>query len=141
MVTTNFSSVISSTWRVLGKLTSMPDWSTGAVIIKLISKTRTTSTSGVMLMSARELCVLASRLTGLGMVFSPESGVELLGADPELHGEVVHNGSEVADTMDELVVSDQGGDGGKEAGGGGDQSLGNARGDGPQGCGASRAQS
>ena len=55
MLITRRSSVISFTDRVLGTLTSMPDCSTGAVTMKMISSTSTTSTSGVMLMSEREV--------------------------------------------------------------------------------------
>src|SRR5580704_16085339 len=54
---TSRSSVISLTVRVLGTLTSIPDCSTGAVTMKIISSTRTTSTSGVTLMSEIEDCV------------------------------------------------------------------------------------
>src|SRR5262252_5998628 len=50
-------SVISRTVRVLGIATSMPDCNTGAVIMKITSSTSTTSTSGVMLISASEVCV------------------------------------------------------------------------------------
>src|ERR1035437_7635676 len=57
MVTTMRCSVISFTVRVLGTATSMPDWRTGAVIMKMTSSTSTTSTMGVMLMSANELRV------------------------------------------------------------------------------------
>jgi hypothetical protein len=57
MVMTVRSSVISFTVFVLGTLTSMPDCSTGAVTIKMISRTSTTSTSGVMLISASAVCV------------------------------------------------------------------------------------
>src|ERR1700677_3351136 len=52
MVSTRRCSVISLTVRVLGTATSMPDCSTGAVIMKMIRRTRTTSTSGVTLISA-----------------------------------------------------------------------------------------
>src|SRR5213592_2086447 len=47
---TRRSSVISFTVRVLGTATSIPDCRTGAVTMKMMSKTRTTSTSGVILM-------------------------------------------------------------------------------------------
>src|SRR5215472_17256619 len=57
MVTTRRCSVISRTVRVLGTATSMPDCSTGAVIIKITRRTSTTSTSGVMLMSASDVWV------------------------------------------------------------------------------------
>ena len=43
--------------RVLGTLTSIPDCSTGSVIMKITSSTSTTSTSGVMLISASEVRV------------------------------------------------------------------------------------
>src|ERR1017187_5587469 len=54
MVSTRRCSVISLTVRVLGTETSIPDCNTGAVIMKMTSNTRTTSTSGVMLISASE---------------------------------------------------------------------------------------
>src|ERR1035437_8059649 len=57
MGTTMRCSVISFTVRVLGTATSMPDCRTGAVIMKMTSSTSTTSTMGVMLMSAKELRV------------------------------------------------------------------------------------
>src|SRR5271157_5090961 len=57
MVNTSRCSVISFTVRVLGTATSIPDCSTGAVIMKITSSTSTTSTSGVMLISASELRV------------------------------------------------------------------------------------
>ena len=64
MVMTSRSSVISFTVRVLGTLTSMPDCRTGAVTMKMISSTSTTSTSGVILMSASEVCVRPLRGEG-----------------------------------------------------------------------------
>src|SRR5664280_631980 len=57
MVSTTRCSVISRTVRVLGTATSIPDCSTGAVIMKMTRSTSTTSTSGVMLISASELRV------------------------------------------------------------------------------------
>src|SRR5580698_3544248 len=54
MVTTTRDSVTSLIVRVLGTETSMPDCSTGAASMKITSSTSTTSTSGVMLISARE---------------------------------------------------------------------------------------
>src|ERR1035437_2246397 len=57
MVTTSRCSVTSRTVRVLGTATSIPDCSTGAVIMKITSRTSTTSTSGVMLISASEVRV------------------------------------------------------------------------------------
>src|SRR5215469_2893348 len=49
--------MISFTVCVCGTFTSMPDWMMGAVNIKMMSSTSTTSTNGVMLISESELCV------------------------------------------------------------------------------------
>src|SRR5215469_452026 len=57
MVTTRRTSVISLTVCVLGTSTSIPDWRIGAVIMKMISSTRTTSMNGTMLMSDRDVWV------------------------------------------------------------------------------------
>src|SRR5215472_14507359 len=57
MVTTRRTSVISLTVCVLGTSTSMPDWRIGAVIMKMMRSTRTTSMNGTMLMSEREVWV------------------------------------------------------------------------------------
>src|SRR5271169_3999927 len=65
MVTTSRCSVISLTVWVLGTSTSMPDCRMGAVIMKMMRRTRTTSMNGTMLMSERELCV---DLVSCGMV-------------------------------------------------------------------------
>src|SRR5579863_4323874 len=54
IVSTSRCSVISLTVLVFGTETSMPDCNTGAVIMKITSRTSTTSTNGVMLMSASE---------------------------------------------------------------------------------------
>src|SRR5205807_4280711 len=57
MLITRRSSVISFTVRVWGTLTSIPDCNIGAVTMKIISSTRTTSTKGVTLMSASAVWV------------------------------------------------------------------------------------
>src|ERR1700722_20722384 len=54
MVSTSRCSVISFTALVIGTATSIPDCNTGAVIIKITSSTSTTSTRGVMLISASD---------------------------------------------------------------------------------------
>src|ERR1700745_3262945 len=51
MVMTKRCSVISWTVFVFGTSTSMPDCRIGAVIMKMISNTRTTSMNGIMLIS------------------------------------------------------------------------------------------
>src|SRR6476646_2286211 len=57
MEITRRSSEISFTTFVLGTETSMPDSSTGAVTIKMISSTSTTSTNGVTLISESDVSV------------------------------------------------------------------------------------
>ncbi len=59
------------TVSVLGSSTSMPDCKMGAVIIKIINSTSTTSTKGVMLMSDKELPARVSWF-GLGMAGPPD---------------------------------------------------------------------
>src|SRR5580704_14818729 len=54
IVTTIRCSVICFTVRVFGTFTSIPDCSTGSVIMKITSSTSTTSTSGVILISASD---------------------------------------------------------------------------------------
>src|SRR6266702_172642 len=56
-VTTRRSWLISFTVRVFGTSTSIPDGRICAVIMKMISNTRTTSTNGTMLISESEVCV------------------------------------------------------------------------------------
>ncbi len=58
MVTTSRSCEISLTVLVFGRSTSMPDCRMGAVIIKMISRTRTTSTNGTILISESDVSVV-----------------------------------------------------------------------------------
>jgi hypothetical protein len=115
----------------------MPDCSTGAVIMKMTSSTRTTSTSGVMLISASDervwplLLVKATfclpRWVRGSRPAAPRAPVRarergnLFQRVEQFPAEVVHSGSKHADARGELVVSDHGGDGDEEAGGRGDQ--------------------
>src|SRR5262249_40052074 len=62
METISFSSASSRTTWVFGTFTSIPDWITGAVTIKIMSNTRTISMKGTMLISANVVCVLPSRV-------------------------------------------------------------------------------
>ncbi len=71
-------SVICFTVRVLGTFTSIPDCSTGSVIIKITNSTSTTSTSGVMLISASDVrvcpfIVVNATLSALHSVGCPRS--------------------------------------------------------------------
>src|SRR5271156_6317028 len=132
MVSTIRCWVISFTLRVLGTETSMPDCSTGAVTMKMTSRTRTTSTSGVMLISASEVRVwpeLAVKATCGLPLHRILVGVQtdLFEAVEQFAGEVVHPGSKFAQRSGELVVGDDRWDGNDQAGGGGDEGLGDTR--------------
>src|SRR3972149_7292626 len=60
MLTTSFSCEISLTVRVRGTSSSIPDCRIGAVSMKITSKTSSTSTKGVTLMSESDVCVFPS---------------------------------------------------------------------------------
>src|ERR1700722_1079718 len=150
MVNTCRCWVISFTLRVFGTETSIPDCSTGAVTMKMMSRTRTTSTSGVMLISESEVRVcpeLAVKATGAGL---PLQRVKIgllvrLQADffeavEQFAGEVVHAGSKFAQRSSELVVGDHGRNGDQQAGGRGDEGLGDSRRHRPQRGRSFRAQ-
>src|ERR1700739_557408 len=114
MVSTRRSSVICFTVRVLGTLTSIPDCSTGAVTMKMISSTSTTSTSGVMLISASEVRVwplLAVKATGGLSLNRFLFGGDFFQAVEQLAGEVIHAGAKLAQGSGELVIGNDGGNG------------------------------
>src|SRR5882757_815106 len=126
MVSTSRCWVISFTLRVFGTETSMPDCSTGAVTMKMMSSTSTTSTSGVMLISASEVRVwplLAVKATCGLPLHRFLFWVDLFQAVEQFAGKVVHPGAELAERRGELVVGDDGGNGHQQTGGGGDQSF------------------
>src|SRR5271154_3718254 len=147
IVTTWRCSVISRTVLVLGTATSMPDCRTGAEIMKITSSTSTTSTSGVMLISASAVWVrkpplppLTLKATGR-LPFVSFSGLGCASACvfhivEQLAGEVVHARTELPQPRRELVVGDHSGHGNHQAGGGGDQRLGDSWSDGAQRRGA-----
>src|SRR5215470_12761594 len=109
MVTTKRSSVISLTLCVLGTSTSIPDCKMGAVIMKMMSRTRTTSTKGTMLISEKEVCVV---LESCGMRKSQKFTVQSklikrffdLGAD--LERKIVQALRQVANILQKVVVED-----------------------------------
>src|ERR1700760_3526650 len=124
MVSTSRCCVISFTLRVLGTATSMPDCSTGAVTMKITNSTSTTSTSGVMFISASDVRVwpeLAVKATCGLPLCSLVGGAHLFHAVQQFAREVVHAGAELAQRSSELVVGDHGGDCDQQAGRGGDQ--------------------
>src|SRR5271157_4579244 len=143
MVTTRRCSVISRTVRVLGTETSIPDCRTGAVIMKMTSSTSTTSTSGVMLISASEVRVWPLLLVKATLSLPGEFGFSvtrgrgrtrgnLFEQVQQFAGKVVGGRGKNPDARGELVVSHHGRHGHKEAGRGGDERLRDAGGDGPQ---------
>src|ERR1019366_2858901 len=131
MVRTSRCSVISLTVRVLGTATSMPDCSTGALIMNMTRSTSTTSTSGVMLMSAREervwppLLVKATlyplRLVGRSAWAAGGAHGEFFEGIKQFAAKVVGGRCEDADACGELVVRDHSGHSDKETSGGGDK--------------------
>src|ERR1700735_5423028 len=129
MVRTRRCCVISFTLRVFGTETSMPDCSTGAVTMKMIRSTSTTSTSGVMLISASEVRVwpeLAVKATRGLPLHRFLFGADLFQAIQQFAGEVVHAGAELAQRSGELIVGDHCRDRDQQTGGGGDQGLRNS---------------
>src|SRR6202453_2166700 len=132
MVSTCRCWVISFTLRVFGTETSMPDCSTGAVTMKIMSSTRTTSTSGVMLISASEVRVwpeLAVKATCGLPLHRVLVGLraDLFQAVEQFAREVVHARAKLAQRSGELVVGDYGRNGHQQTGGSGDQGFGNSR--------------
>ena len=132
---TSRSSVISLTVRVWGTLTSIPDCSIGAVTMKMMSSTRTTSTRGVMLMSASAVCVrplaevkaISAAPRWLGSVGLPSALP--LHQIQHLQREVVVARGHFTNGANDEIVGDHRWDGGSQAGGGGNQSFGDARSD------------
>src|SRR4029077_6125822 len=107
----------------------MPRYIIGAVSMKISSRTRTTSTSGMMLISAMvEPMRRPSPLSKLNAIFgharplghAPRQEVE------QLEREALHLRGPVLHAIDEVVVADHGGDRGAQPGRGGDQRFRNA---------------
>src|SRR6516162_1138298 len=128
MVSTSRSSIAVGLLAVFGRFTSMPRYIMGAVSMKISSSTKTTSTSGMTLISARALrvrpvpsppaSVLIAILERLRASHEPA-----LSQVRQLEREVVHLRGPVADLADEVVVPDDRGNGREETGGGGHQGL------------------
>src|SRR4051795_9114882 len=122
MEMTRRSCVISFTVFVFGTLTSMPDCNMGAVTMKMMSSTKTTSTKGVTLMSDM------ARLPRC-----PPPVITPIAISAALHGveqferEIVHARAELADLIVQQVIEDHRRDRGEQAGCSGDQRLRNAR--------------
>src|SRR5256885_15299147 len=92
-----------------GKFTSMPRYIIGAVSMKIRSRTSTTSTSGMMLISARLVPIRrGSDDSVLNAIFGRASR---LGRGPaqdvqEIHREAFHLDGPVLHAVDEVVVAD-----------------------------------
>src|SRR2546425_10058376 len=121
----------------------MPRYIMGAVSMKISSRTSTTSTSGMMLISARLVPIRRGPCdsSNLNAIFGCASP---LGSGPaqkveEVHREALHLHGPVLHAVDEVVVPDDGGDRGAEPRGRRNQRLGDSRRDDGQACRALRA--
>src|SRR5579863_7051896 len=171
MVTTMRICVSSFTVFVFGTSTSMPDCRIGAVIMKMISSTSTTSTNGTILISERELpvsrCICG--ITHLYFIFvipSPAAGLadggegsafRFLGASNtvcasllavkrlnlrhKLRRKTIHPPGQPPDSLQIMVVSNHRGDRGEKSRGGCDQRLRDSRRHRPQARAAGVSQS
>src|SRR5580698_385762 len=141
--TTGSSCAVSLTYRVFGTSTCKPYSITCAVNMKIMSSTRTTSTNGVTLISARGAPPRLPRrdpkpppFTEKDMLFSETA----LGHVEEFEGEIVHARANLADAAAEGVVRDGGGNGGEKTERGGIERFRDARSNGAQAGGALGAQ-
>src|SRR6185503_2576848 len=125
MVSTRRSSTAVGFPPLRGRFTSMPRYIMGAVSMKMRSSTRTTSTRGMTLISARALRVpapsppasaLIAILEGLSAPYEP--ALDQVG---QLEREVVHLGCPVTHQPDEVVVADDGRNRRRQTGRGRDQ--------------------
>src|SRR5262245_55546445 len=94
--------------------------------MKISSSTSTTSTSGMMLISASVVPPPRRSFpeSKLNAIFATELRHGPSDEVEQIHREAFPLGGPVPDAVDEVVVGDDGGDGGREAHGGRDQRLG-----------------
>src|SRR5262245_13105673 len=108
-----------------GRLTSMPRYIIGAVSMKISSSTSTTSTSGMMLISASEVPIRRSPSEDwmLNAIFGrPRELRHRTRQDvQEIEAEAIHLRRPVAHAVDGVVVAHDRRDGGGETGRGGDE--------------------
>src|ERR1041384_4341644 len=114
-----------------GRFTSMPRYIIGAVSMKISSSTRTTSTSGMMLISAsaEPPCRLLAEsslnaIADCHAVDRPSSDRTAQQIE-KIEREAIHFDEPVAYAGDEIVIANDGWDRRRETGGGGDQGFGN----------------
>src|SRR5262245_2682992 len=125
MVSTNRSSTAVGLPPLRGRFTSMPRYIMGAVSMNMSSRTRTTSTRGMTLISASVLRVpapsapasaLIAILEGFRAPYEP--ALDQVG---QLEREILHFGRPVAHPPDEVVVPDHSGDRRGQSGCGGNE--------------------
>src|SRR4029079_13946229 len=104
-----------------GSSRGIPSWSMGAATMEMMSSTSMTSTSGVTLISARggRRRPLAEPTTRAATASAPSP----LQAVQEVGDELVDAHVDEAEPVGKVVVGDDSGDGGGQAGGGGPQGL------------------
>src|SRR5512138_109525 len=103
-----------------GRLTSMPRYIIGAVSMKISSSTSTTSTSGMMLISASVAPMRRPSpppVSRLNAIFPRELGDRARDEIEQVHRDPFHLRGPVLHAVDEEVVRDDRRDGGREAGG------------------------
>src|SRR5712664_713215 len=111
----------------------MPDWRMGAVIMKMMSSTRTTSTKGTMLISESEVCV---DLESCGIYCDLPMRPGWRGREKLAKGFLDHHGyfqrksvqalCEIADILQKMVVENNGRDCRAQSCGGGNKRFGDA---------------
>src|SRR2546426_7269168 len=127
-VSTRRSSTAVGRDTAFGRLTSMPRYIIGAVSMKISSRTSTTSTSGMMLISARLAPIRRGPCdsSSLNAIFG---GASHFGRGPaqkaeEVQREALHLHRPVLHAVDEVVIPDDGGGRGAEPRGRRNQRLG-----------------
>src|SRR6266403_656091 len=122
----------------------MPDWRMGAVIIKMMSSTSTTSTNGTMLISESEVCVDLesciyfdfSKTAGSGRPRNLING--FFDQRSHFQRKRVQALSKIANVLQKMVIENDGGNRGKQASGRGHERFGDAGCDGTK-AGSARA--
>src|SRR2546422_611197 len=126
-----------------GRLTSMPRYIMGAVSMKISSRTSTTSTSGMILISARLVPIrrVLDHSSVLNAIFGGASQLGGRSAQKveEVQREAFHLDGPVLHAVDEVVVPDDGGNRGAEPRGCRHQRLGDPRRDDGEACRSLRA--
>src|ERR1700722_3650088 len=128
MEITGSSCTFSFTGFTFGTSISRPNSITCAVSMKMMSRTRTTSTSGTILISAREEVVPRKRPRLIPPDEFPSEKAMLLhasfGVVQELEHEVFHARAKFLDGVPKQIVENCGGNGSGEPHRGGNQGLG-----------------